>query len=135
MRDKLLSLQPVLMSVCLDHTPLLCLVAAVLAFSTGLVIWTIAADLALAVKICAGVFTGSTFIVLLAVIAWDIREWWEENSTKKSEKAPVEAERAPGLQELHDRWQKWKNDKAAAAEKPKGKSIGTLASQSPTVRC
>ncbi|KAG9042982.1 hypothetical protein FS837_010171 [Tulasnella sp. UAMH 9824] len=73
---------PLWASICLDHTPLVCLVGAVLTFSAGLVTWTVAADLDLAVKICAGAMTCGTFLVLFAAILWEAREWWKESSTE-----------------------------------------------------
>lgn len=56
--------------MCIDHVPLACLVAAMLAFSAGLVVWTIAAELELSVKVSAATLTGATFLVLLIVISW-----------------------------------------------------------------
>lgn len=61
-------------SICFDHTPLVCLVGAVITFSTGLVAWTVAADLALAVRICTGTMTFATFLVLFTAILWEVRE-------------------------------------------------------------
>ncbi|KAG8925021.1 hypothetical protein FRC01_010780 [Tulasnella sp. 417] len=69
---------PLLASICLDHTPLVCLVLAVLAFSAGLVAWTVAADLAPAVRVCAESMTGATFLVLFTAILWEAREWTKE---------------------------------------------------------
>ncbi|KIO17627.1 hypothetical protein M407DRAFT_227814 [Tulasnella calospora MUT 4182] len=86
---------PIWASVCLDHTPLLCLVGAVLAFSAGLVVWTFAANLALAVKICAATMTSATSLILFTVIIWDVREWWQ--GARKAQPTPSETEPPPGM--------------------------------------
>lgn len=115
------------MSVCSDHTPLLCLAAAVLAFSAGLVIWTIAADLSLAVKICVGTMTGTTFVVLLVVVIWEVVERWQEHLAKckdrnEDEPAPDNTELRPEIQVLHSRWQKWRARTEKMTETSKEKS-------------
>lgn len=61
-----------------------CLVIAVLAFSVGLVVWTIAADLATPVKISATAITCATFSVLFAIVIWEGREWWRETHAEPS---------------------------------------------------
>lgn len=103
---------PIWASVCLDHTPLLCLVGAVLAFSAGLVVWTFAADLALAVKICAAAMTCATSLILFTVIIWEAGEWWQES--KKGQPPPIDSEPIAGMPALHYPWQPWKSTKRAA---------------------
>lgn len=104
------------MSVCLDHAPLFCLVGAVLAFSAGLVGWTIAASLALPVKICAATMTCTTFLILFTIIIWETREWWHQRN-KKATETSVDTESTPEMEALHSRWQKWKSGGKAGEEK------------------
>ncbi|KAG8930057.1 hypothetical protein FRC01_003353 [Tulasnella sp. 417] len=105
---------PIWTSVCLDHTPLLCLIGAVLAFSTGLVVWTFAADLAFAVKLCAAGMTCATSLILLTVIFWEAGEWWQEN--KKNQPTPTASDAIAGMPAPHYPWQPWKNTKRAAGD-------------------
>lgn len=80
------SVLPFWVSMCFDYVPLGCLVGAVLAFSVGLVVWTIAAELGLAVKISAATITGATFLVLFIIIGWEAMEWLRN----KQDRADVE---------------------------------------------
>lgn len=77
------------MAICLDYVPLGCLVGAVLAFSAGLVVWTIAAELKLAVRIPTAVITCATLLVLFIIIIWEAMEWWRD---KKAEQAPADVQ-------------------------------------------
>lgn len=95
------------MTVCLDQTPLVCLSAAVLAFSIGLVIWTIAFDLALAVKICAAVITCATFVVLITVGLWEVKEWWTR--TERSKKGAQTQDNAEPQTETHPQYFPWRD--------------------------
>ncbi|KAG9040805.1 hypothetical protein FS837_013066 [Tulasnella sp. UAMH 9824] len=108
---------PLWMTVCLDQTPLVCLSAAVLAFSIGLVIWTIAFDLALPVKICAAVITCATFVVLITVGLWEVKEWWTR--TERSKKATQAQDNAEPQTETHPRyflWRDWRKRTLAETE-------------------
>ncbi|KAG8974260.1 hypothetical protein FRC05_007684 [Tulasnella sp. 425] len=106
---------PVFASICLDHTPLLCLVGSVLAFSAGLVVWTFAAKLALSVKISVGTITGVTFFVLIAAIIWEIMEWWRQDPTDTEEY--LDAPESPsGTPVLEYPWRSWESAKDVGAE-------------------
>ncbi|KAG8974263.1 hypothetical protein FRC05_007687 [Tulasnella sp. 425] len=98
---------------------MVCLVGAVLAFSAGLVGWTIAANLALAVRICAASMTGATFIVLLVIVGWEAREWWHSES-RKVEQAPAGTEPSAEKQSLRDLRQAWKQSKEGTPKKTVG---------------
>ncbi|KAG8959034.1 hypothetical protein FRC00_002049, partial [Tulasnella sp. 408] len=105
------------MTVCLDQTPLVCLSAAVLAFSIGLVIWTIAFDLALPVKICAAVITCATFVVLITVGLWEVKEWWTR--TERSKKATQNQDSGEPQTETPPRyfpWRDWRSRTLAEIE-------------------
>lgn len=60
-----------------------------MAFSAGLVIWTFAAELAVAVKICAATMTSATSLILFTVIIWEVGEWWVQPTS-------IEVERISG---------------------------------------
>ncbi|KAG9033715.1 hypothetical protein FS837_002404, partial [Tulasnella sp. UAMH 9824] len=83
---------PIWIFVCLVQTPFLFLIGAVLAFSAGLVVWTFAANLAVAVKVTASVMTFATLLILVVVLAWEAREWWQAT---RSSKAVEETPSAP----------------------------------------
>ncbi|KAG8930058.1 hypothetical protein FRC01_003354 [Tulasnella sp. 417] len=106
-------------SVCLDHTPLICLVGAVLAFSAGLVVFTFAADLAISVKICAAAMTSATSLILFTVIVWEIRERWQ--GTRKARPAPSKAE-VPDRSAPRYPWLPWKSTKRSARNVQNGLS-------------
>lgn len=106
---------PVFASICLDHTPLLCLVGSVLAFSAGLVVWTFAAELALSVKISVGTITGVTFFVLIAAIIWEIMEWWRQDPTDAEEYLD-DPESPSGTPVLEYPWRSWESAKDVGAE-------------------
>ncbi|KAG8991861.1 hypothetical protein FRB90_001203, partial [Tulasnella sp. 427] len=100
---------PFWMSVCFDHTTLLCLVGAVLAFSAGLVVWTAAADLALAVKTCVGLMTFVTFGVILTVIYWELAEW-RRNNRNVGKQISADADLVEEIPDLVSAWRAWKSD-------------------------
>lgn len=64
-------------SVCLDHTPLLFLVAAVLTFSVGLVGYTYSSSQGKVVTLSATILTSLTSLILLTVILWEGGERWQ----------------------------------------------------------
>ncbi|KIO25401.1 hypothetical protein M407DRAFT_25304 [Tulasnella calospora MUT 4182] len=98
------------MSVCLDQAPLVCLAGAVLTFSLGLVIWTIAFDLALPVKICAAVITSATFVVLFTVGLWEIKEWLTRTEWSITKPTQHTAGPQTEVQPRHSPWRDWRED-------------------------
>ncbi|KAG8975911.1 hypothetical protein FRC05_004842 [Tulasnella sp. 425] len=68
---------PMWTSVCLNHTPLLFLVAAVLTFSVGLVGYTYSSSQGKVVTLSATILTSFTSLILLTVILWEGGERWQ----------------------------------------------------------
>ncbi|KAG9009637.1 hypothetical protein FRB90_008228 [Tulasnella sp. 427] len=75
---------PMWTSLCLDHTPLLFLVAAVLTFSVGLVGYTYSSSQGKAVTLSATALTSFTSLILLTVIVWEAGERWQVSKSRRS---------------------------------------------------
>ncbi|KAG8944175.1 hypothetical protein FRC04_002131 [Tulasnella sp. 424] len=112
-------------SICLDHTPLLCLIGSVIAFSAGLVVFTFAAKLALPVKIWVGIMTGVTSLVLIAAIIWELVEWWRQDYGA-AEENPGDSEPLLGTPVPQHPWIPWKSTKKLGAEARDRLWAGTL---------
>ncbi|KIO23681.1 hypothetical protein M407DRAFT_26884 [Tulasnella calospora MUT 4182] len=80
---------PMWMSLCLNHTPIVLLVASVLTFSIGLVAYTYSSSQGKIVTTCATVLTSLTSVILLIVIFWEAGERWR---AYKSHRASREAD-------------------------------------------
>ncbi|KAG8985218.1 hypothetical protein FRB90_004877 [Tulasnella sp. 427] len=65
---------PAWASFCLDHTPIVFLVAAVLTFSAGLVAWTFSSGFGILVSTSAAALTGLTTVIISTIFAWEARE-------------------------------------------------------------
>lgn len=87
-----------------------------LTFSAGLVAWTVAADLALAVRICAASLTSATLLVLITIVLWEGKERLEERS-RQAAQAPTVSEATDEMEDLHARWQAWKSQRHNKAKK------------------
>lgn len=91
---------PMWTSICLNQTPLLFLVFAVLTFSLGLVIYTYSSSQGKMVTLCATILTSFTSLILLTVILWEGGERWQASkSNQGSEKI------GPGVPMAHQPWE------------------------------
>ncbi|KAG9046937.1 hypothetical protein FS837_003373 [Tulasnella sp. UAMH 9824] len=89
-----------------EEAPLFCLTGAVLAFSVGLVIWTMASNLALPVKICAAVVTCATYVVIFIVVFRVSKDWWTHKEWILVHGAGARTTPYP----MHRPWQDWRKD-------------------------
>ncbi|KIO23691.1 hypothetical protein M407DRAFT_26893 [Tulasnella calospora MUT 4182] len=69
--------------LCLNHTPLLFLVAAVLTFSIGLVGYTYSSTQGKLVTLSATALTSFTSLILLTVIVWEGGERWQASKFRR----------------------------------------------------
>ncbi|KAG8915876.1 hypothetical protein FRC01_003478, partial [Tulasnella sp. 417] len=74
---------PVWASFCLNHTPIACLVAAVLTFSAGLVAWTFSSSLGTLVSISASTLTAITVAIVMTIVTWEVREQVQDYATAR----------------------------------------------------
>ncbi|KAG8929538.1 hypothetical protein FRC01_004188 [Tulasnella sp. 417] len=70
--------------LCLNHTPLLFLVAAVLTFTIGLVGYTYSSSQGKLVTLCATALTSFTSLILLTVIVWEGGERWQASQFRQT---------------------------------------------------
>ncbi|KAG9049963.1 hypothetical protein FS837_008313 [Tulasnella sp. UAMH 9824] len=90
--------------LCLNHTPLLFLVAAVLTFSIGLVGYTYSSTQGKLVTICATALTSFTSLILLTVIVWEGGERWQASKYRQTGRW---IDGLGGPVNVHEPWQPW----------------------------
>lgn len=86
-------------SICLNQTPLLFLVFAVLTFSIGLVIYTYSSSQGKLVTLCATVLTSFTFLIILTVVLWEGGERWQASKSGRASQVM-----GPGIPVAHQPW-------------------------------
>lgn len=86
-------------SICLNQTPLLFLVFAVLTFSIGLVIYTYSSSQGKLVTLSATVLTSFTSLILLTVILWEGGERWQASKSGRASQVM-----GPGIPVAHQPW-------------------------------
>ncbi|KAG8917598.1 hypothetical protein FRC01_002349, partial [Tulasnella sp. 417] len=97
---------PMWTSICLNQTPLLFLVFAVLTFSLGLVIYTYSSSQGKMVTLCATILTSFTSLILLTVILWEGGERWQASKTNQGKE-----EMGPGVPVAHQTWEPYEEIK------------------------
>ncbi|KAG9049964.1 hypothetical protein FS837_008314 [Tulasnella sp. UAMH 9824] len=90
---------PMWTSICLNQTPLLFLVFAVLTFSIGLVIYTYSSSQGKLVTLSATVLTSFTSLILLTVILWEGGERWQASKSGLASQVM-----GPGIPVAHQPW-------------------------------
>ncbi|KAG9049961.1 hypothetical protein FS837_008311 [Tulasnella sp. UAMH 9824] len=97
---------PMWTSICLNQTPILFLVFAVLTFSLGLVIYTYSSSQGKLVTLCATTLTSFTSVILLTVILWEAGERWQASKSNQGTQ-----EMGPGVPMAHQPWEPYEEVK------------------------